>query len=47
MAYAFDPERKGILLCGGDKSGTGKARFYGALIARAEERYAQHLETIK
>jgi hypothetical protein len=27
VAYAFDPERKAILLAGGDKSGTGKVRF--------------------
>lgn len=47
MAYAFDPKRKAILLCAGDKSGVSKARFYGGLIAKAEERYAQHLETIK
>lgn len=47
LAYAFDPKRKGILLCAGDKSGVSKARFYGGLIARAQARYAQHLETIK
>ena len=27
IAFAFDPERKAILLVGGDKSGTNEKRF--------------------
>lgn len=34
VAYAFDPERTGILLVAGDKSGTSQSRFYKALIKR-------------
>ena len=43
MAFAFDPSRKAILLCGGNKSGTSSARFYKSLIKTAEDRYAEHL----
>ena len=35
VAYAFDPERKAILLIGGDKSGSSERRFYKSLIKRA------------
>lgn len=44
VAYAFDPQRKAILLAGGDKAGTGKARFYRNLIRVADERFDQHLQ---
>jgi hypothetical protein len=30
FAFAFDPTRKAIILCGGDKSGGSQARFYQA-----------------
>ncbi len=33
VAYAFDSERRAILLAGGDKSGIGKERFYRNLVA--------------
>lgn len=47
VAFAFDPERKGILLVAGDKAGVAQKRFYKALIARADARFAEHLETLK
>jgi hypothetical protein len=47
IAFAFDPERKAILLVGGDKSGVSQKRFYKQLIARADERYDRHLATLK
>ena len=47
VAYAFDPERKAILLAGGDKSGVGKARFYRNLLRIADERYEQHLRIFR
>ena len=47
VAYAFDPERKAILLAGGDKSGSGKVRFYRNLIRVADERYDQHLRIFR
>jgi hypothetical protein len=43
VAYAFDPERKGIVLVAGDKSGQSEKRFYRALIAKADERFDRHL----
>lgn len=43
LAYAFDPERKAILLVAGDKSGGSQKRFYEALITKADARYDGHL----
>lgn len=47
VAFAFDPERKGILLIAGDKSGGGEKRFYRSLIERADSRYQSHLSRLK
>jgi hypothetical protein len=47
VAYAFDPERKAVLLVGGDKSGQSQKKFYKALIAKAEKRFRSHLESLK
>lgn len=47
VAFAFDPRRKAILLVGGDKSKMTQKRFYAALIRKADERYAAHLNRIK
>lgn len=44
IAFAFDPERRAILLVGGDKSGISQDRFYRSLIRRADERYQRHLD---
>lgn len=46
IAFAFDPNRKAILLTGGSKTGISKDRFYAMLIRVADTRYAQHLKTI-
>ncbi|EJW13360.1 hypothetical protein A33M_3780 [Rhodovulum sp. PH10] len=43
IAFAFDPRRHAILLVAGDKAGVGGRRFYRALIAKADRRYAAHL----
>ena len=43
LAFAFDPERKAILLVAGDKSGGSARRFYRALIAKADARFDGHL----
>ena len=43
LAFAFDPERKAILLIAGDKSGSSARRFYRALIRKADERFDRHL----
>lgn len=47
VAFAFDPNRKAILLAAGDKSGGGEKRFYRQLIAMADERFAAHVDRIK
>lgn len=47
VAFAFDPERKAILLVGGDKGGADQRRFYKRLIAMADERFDGHLATLK
>lgn len=39
--YAFDPERRAVLLIGGDKS--GDQRFYERLIPQAEKLWEDHL----
>jgi len=43
VAYAFDPDRKAILLVAGDKSGGSQRRFYAALIRKADQRFDAHL----
>ena len=43
LAFAFDPERRAILLVAGDKSGGSSRRFYRALIRKADERFDRHL----
>lgn len=45
-AYAFDPDRKAILLVAGDKSGVSQKRFYKSLIARADQRFDEHLAVL-
>lgn len=47
LAFAFDPERKAILLTAGDKSGMAQKRFYKALIRKADQRYSEHLAELK
>jgi hypothetical protein len=43
VAYAFDPDRKAILLVAGDKSGGSEKKFYQRLIRRADARFDEHL----
>jgi hypothetical protein len=47
FAFAFDPNREAIILCGGDKSGLSTRRFYLPLIAKADERFTAHLAKVK
>ena len=42
FAFAFDPTRRAIMLCGGDKSGGSGKRFYVQLVARADSRFDAH-----
>lgn len=43
--FAFDPARNAILLIGGDKRGS--KNFYEDMIARADELFRRHLDTMR
>jgi hypothetical protein len=47
FAFAFDPKRRALVLCGGDKSGGGEKRFYRQLIQKADGRFDAHLAKMK
>ena len=44
FAFAFDPERQAIILCGGNKEGTAQRLFYKTLIRTADKRFDDWLE---
>lgn len=46
FAFAFDPNRHAIVLCGGDKSGSSERRFYQKLIEKADRRFDAHAAQI-
>lgn len=46
-AFAFDPARRAILLVAGDKSGGSESRFYRQLIAKADLRFSEHMESLR
>ena len=47
FAFAFDPNRQAIILCGGDKSGSSESRFYRRIIAKADARFDTHCNAIR
>jgi hypothetical protein len=47
FAFAFDPNRQAIVLCGGDKSGVSSTRFYQRLIDKVDARFDTHIATVK
>ena len=47
VAFAFDPERVGVLLIAGNKSGVGQRSFYRQLIATADALFGEHLARLK
>ena len=47
IAFAFDPKRRAILLTAGDKCGADQKRFYKKLIAKADDRFDQHLKAVR
>lgn len=47
VAFAFDPERKAILLVAGSKSGVAQRAFYRELIRVADARFDQHLKVLR
>lgn len=40
--YAFDPVRRAIVLCAGDK--TSDKQFYERMIATADDEFSRHLK---
>lgn len=47
IAFAFDPERKAVLLVAGDKAGKSQRRFYKKLLLKADKRFEDHLKNIE
>ena len=43
VAFAFDPKRQAVPLVAGDKSGGSEKRFYRQLMAKADQRFDDHL----
>jgi hypothetical protein len=46
FAFAFDPNRKAVVLIGGDKSGVSERRFYRQLIKKADDRFDAHISKV-
>jgi hypothetical protein len=46
-AFAFDPERKAVILVAADKSGKPEKAFYKKLIRTADTRYKAHLAELR
>lgn len=44
FAFAFDPERRAVVLVGGNKEGGSSSKFYKQLIATADKRFDEWLE---
>jgi hypothetical protein len=47
VAFAFDPNRRAILLAAGDKSGVSERNFYRQLIRKADSRFEAHLAKLR
>lgn len=47
FAFAFDPNRRAPVPCGGDKPGGSPSRFYRHLIDTAAKRFHAHLKAMK
>ncbi|HZZ92427.1 MAG TPA: type II toxin-antitoxin system RelE/ParE family toxin [Usitatibacter sp.] len=46
-AFAFDPERRAVILVAGAKQGMNQKQFYRRLIADADKRFDKHLNALK
>ena len=45
--FAFDPVRRAVVLCAGDKTGTNEKRFYKDMIRLADSEYRKHLAKLE
>ncbi|MGF6565571.1 type II toxin-antitoxin system RelE/ParE family toxin [Kosakonia cowanii] len=41
--FAFDPARRAIVLCAGDKTGVNEKRFYKEMIKIADAEFSKHM----
>lgn len=46
FAFAFDPVKRAIILCGADKQGVNQQAFYKQLISKADIRFAEWLDRL-
>ena len=46
FAFAFDPQRRAVVLVGGNKEGVNERRFYQDLIRVADGRFAQYIASL-
>jgi hypothetical protein len=46
LAFAFDPERRAIILTAGAKQGMSQRLFYKRLVNKADARFDSHLKAI-
>lgn len=44
VAFAFDPDRRAVVLVAGSKAGKAQVVFYRRLIRTADKRFAEHLK---
>ncbi len=44
--FAFNPQRKAVVLCGSDKRGKNQETYYRKLIAKAEYIFQNHINTL-
>ena len=47
FAFAFDAQRRAIVLVGGNKEGARQKAFYKELIRIADQRFAAHAASLK
>ncbi|ORM63621.1 diaminopimelate decarboxylase [Pantoea rodasii] len=45
--FVFDPKRKAIVLCAGNKEGMDERKFYKTMIRKAEKEFQKHLTQLK
>ncbi|OWQ89737.1 type II toxin-antitoxin system RelE/ParE family toxin [Roseateles terrae] len=46
-AFAFDPDRRAVVLVAADKQGLDPTRFYKELLRKANDRFDRHLASFK
>ncbi len=47
VAFAFDPNRRAVLLGAGNKAGVSERLFYRELVGKADDRFEAHLARIR